>query len=288
MKEEIPKIEIPTESQSTGQDKEKDVGSRSSKIIAKSKAIGALLLATSTVELSKPPEPETEMIQRAKVEMQDSGITTEQRRAYFPGLNDLIFKGIVPYGLFNKYADLKTGKFIGALETAEMILKQIISGRPETPPAREDAWRLYLGLPQRSSTFGISDYKPSKSEENKYYYRINDIKSSLFGEEDPNIIRDKIRSIINDEAVESNKNYRAFMVQKTPIGSRVKGSLSEGMNVMGNFVIGKGKDERGTYISYYDKWDLDIPFEKGHGFFGKPFEIYDRIYYDPTTFDLLE
>ena len=33
-----------------------------------------------------------------------------------------------------------------------------------------------------------------------------------------------------------------------------------------------GKDDRGTYVSFYDKWDLS-PMD-----FGKPFEIYDRIY----------
>ena len=41
---------------------------------------------------------------------------------------------------------------------------------------------------------------------------------------------------------------------------------------MGDFTISAGKDKKGTYLSFYDKWDLS-PVN-----FGKPFEIYDRIY----------
>ena len=46
--------------------------------------------------------------------------------------------------------------------------------------------------------------------------------------------------------------------------------------VMGNYNLSKGVDpETGReYVSYRDKWDID-PVD-----FGKPFEIYDRIYFD--------
>ncbi|MBP6060494.1 MAG: hypothetical protein KA515_00605 [Candidatus Pacebacteria bacterium] len=53
--------------------------------------------------------------------------------------------------------------------------------------------------------------------------------------------------------------------------------------IMGNFKLSLGKDERGNYISYYDKWDLAN--NQLEGIVGKPFEIYDRIYYDPNTFE---
>lgn len=48
--------------------------------------------------------------------------------------------------------------------------------------------------------------------------------------------------------------------------------------IMGQYTMDRGKDERGEYISYYDKWDL-----KGSVGVGKPLEIYDRIYFDPST-----
>ena len=54
---------------------------------------------------------------------------------------------------------------------------------------------------------------------------------------------------------------------------------------MGNYTLSEGQDEKGNYISYYDRWDLDIP---GASIIGKPFEIYDRIYYNPETFEIIE
>jgi len=57
----------------------------------------------------------------------------------------------------------------------------------------------------------------------------------------------------------------------------------------------KGKDEKGEYIDYYDKWDLN-PFERKSGTMGKILdkgataaqnlagiknpEVYGRVYYD--------
>lgn len=47
--------------------------------------------------------------------------------------------------------------------------------------------------------------------------------------------------------------------------------------VMGNFTLGQGVDENGKYVSYYDKWDIETP--AGMIPFGKPYHIYDRMYY---------
>lgn len=79
---------------------------------------------------------------------------------------------------------------------------------------------------------------------------------------------------------------------------RVLMELSSGLNVgdnrvatagltklesLGKFTIGKGVDNNGEYVSYYDKWDLS-PFHIGKKDqslgIGKPIEIYDRIYLD--------
>jgi hypothetical protein len=53
---------------------------------------------------------------------------------------------------------------------------------------------------------------------------------------------------------------------------------------LGDYTVNKGKDDRGEYISYYDKWDIN-PFGQGKNApdvslgIGKPFDLYDRIYY---------
>ena len=61
--------------------------------------------------------------------------------------------------------------------------------------------------------------------------------------------------------------------------------------VLGNYTIGVGEDEKGKYVSYYDKWDLD-PTKRGTDGEKIPYlrnlqdaigvvspEIYGRLYY---------
>lgn len=47
---------------------------------------------------------------------------------------------------------------------------------------------------------------------------------------------------------------------------------------LGNYKVDTGKDDRGRYISFYDKYDWNMLEQLGFG--GRPFEIYDRIYED--------
>ncbi|MEK7623195.1 MAG: hypothetical protein AAB408_00805 [Patescibacteria group bacterium] len=62
----------------------------------------------------------------------------------------------------------------------------------------------------------------------------------------------------------------------------------ETYGVMGNFSIHLGEDERGQFIAYHDVWDLDQTVEGEEGLLGKAFEIYDRIYYDPETLQVIQ
>ena len=61
--------------------------------------------------------------------------------------------------------------------------------------------------------------------------------------------------------------------QKYPFVMKFKSGLA-------NVTIDKGFDERGDYFSIYDIYDFDIPGEK---LVGTPYEIYDRVYFDPET-----
>lgn len=54
----------------------------------------------------------------------------------------------------------------------------------------------------------------------------------------------------------------------------------------GNFTIGYGQDQKGTYYSLYDIWDIN-PFGGANSGdaslgIGNPFEVYDRIYYQDS------
>lgn len=197
-----------------------------------------------------------EVVARANVELQKKGITTEQKAGYIPGINDMLHKGIDSYS-YEDYWN-KTKDF----------LPNVLFGRKEYNNTMEDAYRMYLGIAQKHKTFGISDYQPTQSTEQKYYYKIDAFFEKLivrkYGNDGQKMIRDVLSKIEAGEGFDDD----GFDM------------------IMGHYKMGKGVDKNGPYISYYDRWDLDaMPVEGTNGSFGKPYEIYDRIYYNANSFE---
>ncbi|MFA6135818.1 MAG: hypothetical protein WC705_00405 [Candidatus Paceibacterota bacterium] len=220
-----------------------------------------LTLNVSSDNPHKKPETFDEMVQRAKIEMATKGITSEQAATYKPIMSNVLHRGVHPFGYKPHGAD---------------ILKNLIEGRAISENAeggREDAWRLYLGLPQRNDTFGISDYKPSKSKDDIYYYKINSFSEKL-SKFNPETIKRLV------DGAHRNKGKSIYEWDDWFV------SVGFAEWIMKNYVISAGEDKNGSYISYWDRWDLDVPIERD-GLIGKPFEIYDRIYYNPETFEVL-
>lgn len=234
-----------------------------------------------------------ERVARAKKEMAAQGITSEQRTAYKPGISDVIYRNVDPWGYGTEFLQIdkieKVFKSLVSIEPRPSIRwlqeEGMEKGYEETRKqkiAREDAWRLYLGIPQIYGTFSISEYQPGKRSEQKYYFKINDFWSSLVrnypGSNKKELIREVATSWFGK-------------LQNQKLMSDLNGSRSIGDSgdraVMGSYTLSRGSDERGYYISYYDKWDLKVPLE-ADGFIGKPYEIYDRLYYDPKTFEPIE
>ena len=134
---------------------------------------------------------------------------------------------------------------------------------------RNDAYNMYMGKPQTFDSYGVSNYKPAQSKDSTATYL------SLTSEEAKNDILRKAR-IAEDKGRWDDNN-------RVP---------AEGEGAMGNYTISKGEDEKGKYISYYDKWDLAGAGKKVNKIYkkitgselntniGKPFEIYDRLYYN--------
>lgn len=225
---------------------------------------------------------------RAKHELAVDGITEEQRfSGYKAGISELLFRGVQP-----DMADYKTlervGRFIPnvIVNTGGMRNDQLADTDTRLPLEERkrqvrlarndaDAWRLYLGLPQKYETFGISDYKPVKETENKYYYRIE-------------------KFLENYQSAHPNENpilsLLAFIKSMKAQGKKAVRLDSE-CSIMGQYTLDCQQDKNGCYISYYDCWDLlgtaaiDNPLIKG---VGEAYEIYDRIYYNTKTFDVIK
>jgi hypothetical protein len=94
----------------------------------------------------------------AKRQMQEVGITSNQRKAYTPILSNFAYKNIFPVG----YGSAASGQSTKLLETIRNIRKGGLDYKElnRAMPSRVDAWRLYLGKPQINNTFRIAETSP--------------------------------------------------------------------------------------------------------------------------------
>jgi hypothetical protein len=273
----------------------------------------------------KPKESFEEKKRIAKLELDQLGYTSDQRKAYAKGKSEKAFNNIVPAG----YGDLEQTldrleryqKNLGRNpnETLWYSAEESSTGKPihYNLPKRDDAFSMYLGMPQKNNSFGISEYQPVDSKENKYYFKPNYLDENLKNA----LVSDYFNKKVN------NKDSKVIMNERNSFFRQKRDSLQKAGipwedpinaewyadNPLGDFKVSEGKDEKGQYLSIYDVWDLN-PFKVGKGSStnpaasalkafaklrgidadndseiseifgaGKPFEIYDRIYYDPKT-----
>ena len=190
---------------------------------------------------------------------------------------DYVYESVTPigYDVNTAMQELKAGKRLpfkwdGQKTTFENFDKIDRWKNPETgkldtygkyvKEASDDGFNMYLRQKQKYNTFLKSDVKPSISKgEDIDYYKLN-YDDDIF-----------------DEALYYGANK--LNINDT---LQIKDSAVGGFNLK-NYTLSKGKDDKGTYISYYDKYDLE-PTVAGYkipvsAFMGKPYDIYGRMYY---------
>jgi hypothetical protein len=247
-------------------------------------------------------------------ELQENGITNYQKQAYTPGLSEALSRGMSPFGYStegsvvgdssNKTPVADAMRMIEGAATGVIRDRNTIESGKRAEQAKElygvpdqtahtfvksrmDAWRLYLGLPQKNKTFGISEFKPRQGKEDVYYYKLNnfldDYALAHQTYDDDHFGDEKFkRSMTKSEAIRwLTLNADTKFNPEFP-------KVDDSSGVMGRYTLMKGQDERGSFISYYDRWNLDGSAEGEKGMVGKPLEIYDRIYYDPETFEVVK
>lgn len=253
-------------------------------------------------QVQKPLPPLSPVLQATK-EMLANGITEDQRQAYMPRISEALAYHVDPNGYQGHVEDIKSALLhavspLPIPESNKHFGKAgIENGIGSATIQRLDAWRMYLGLPQNNGTFGISSFQPSKGTDNKVYYKINNFVNLL--SKSPTVTADPKQTL--PVLIRDVKSWKDGTGMSRP-------ERDDWAGVMGEFRFSLGKDERGNYLAYYDKWDLDpsnpnskLPAFGGRPLsskianaeqevaataakhIGKPFEIYDRIYYDPKT-----
>lgn len=216
-------------------------------------------------------DPDPNVIKQLRKEMLLYGTTLDQhQKAYIPRVSETLYQQITP----NLYAQGED-KILNVIKrffdpTYRPDPTQPIGDNGNRSKAQwkdiarthsEDAWRLYLGLPQVGDSFTISRFRPANAKTNDVYFKFTDQNELSLA--DPGYIKTIV------ENIDWNKKQSG------------RGISREISYTLGHYQVTKGKDRRGNYVAYYDKWDLNVPHADK---IGHPFEVYDRIYYDPKTY----
>ena len=145
-----------------------------------------------------------------------------------------------------------------------------------------------MGVDHKPKYLVPSKYKPSKSKDpNAEYFTFKD------GTIDYERSADLANELLDRVPINGDVTYRELLKQgkdvRIPMGYGFDGysimklftdeaqreHYTNFKDPIQNFTIGFGSDEKGDYMSIYDKYDFNEPFNS----FVKPFEIYDRVYY---------
>lgn len=192
-------------------------------------------------------------------------------------LNQRLYESITPIGYDWKHAlkELRAGKRLpfmwdGEMTSFEDFDKMDRWRDPKTgklgwygeyvKDISDKHWRKYLFPEEEFDTFYPSKYKPSTNTGEDVEYMQFEYDDDIFDEAG--------QYGIFDAEVGTNKQVT---------------DSSAGGFTLKDYTLSRGRDERGDYISYYDKVDfapsvmgMKVPVEK---FVGKPYDFYGRMYY---------
>lgn len=141
-----------------------------------------------------------------------------------------------------------------------------------------DLYRYYSGQPLKNNVLSVGTYRPSNSKDpNAKYVAIND----------PDFQQQVVDNYNRASSGKLNVSGKGQMdeEQTGPNTYNVSGYRQLGSKALGHYTVSKGKDDKGDYISYYDKFNMTPGKQFGkdwiEGTLGlEPFEIYDRIHLD--------
>ena len=200
--------------------------------------------------LSKGLSPQ----QIAKRQLDEVGITSAQRESYKPLISDALYYGINPRG---------TGwGMTGAVAKAPFnlinaSLKKVLGKTPTSPAgigARDDAWGMFLGKPQKDNTFSLAETNPTpgiyspESLEGVEKFTINKLN------ENPEALSgDALRYLSRPKGGKGMYPHQAEPFFK---GERAIYPTDKFGDVMGQYNLRRVAPNT---LEYNDLWDLSIP-----------------------------
>jgi hypothetical protein len=221
-------------------------------------------------------------------------------------INEKLSRNLDPYsygdtpsgtGIVDKlsFAGNAAKKYVkaGILDIKDPARAQIEKSPSGQDMLRMDLLNMYANKPQVYGSVAPSPYKPSTAKDKtKTYYESKLVEGDL------------LSSMLNEDAI--NKLSKGVKSKKdlenalSYVGKKSDAGYQTTMTGLGRATFDFGEDEKGPYISYYDKWDLNPLAGKssaiGLGKEGDEFitqmteklgatppEVYGRIYFDKKT-----
>jgi hypothetical protein len=196
----------------------------------------------------------------AQKQLSDVGITANQRRGYVPGASELFNKYVTPFGyegagqskLAQTFNNIKTSGWeaprraaMGNI-TAETSAAEAnaIRNAHRDLNIRDDAWRTYLGMPQKNFTFNMANTAPAMHPAYK--------PGSLAGMDIYNIPENRIFGTGFDEVTNTiGPRYSLREAGMDPLNKPIL--LDRDPILMGGYNKVLTKDG----LQYNDIWDLD-------------------------------
>ena len=195
-----------------------------------------------------------------------------------------------------------TGNFLSPYAVGHPVL--FGKGGPDDKIAKDfrgglsDLYRYYGGLPLQNNILQYSKTAPTDSKDkNAKYISLN--KDQVFLDEVwRNYLRVNSGNLSTTSQGDKEKKVKdgVWRVSGYSSGGRghhrtKKQGNAHHSNAIGRYKISEGEDDKGHFIQYYDQFDQGTG-SGGMGIYDfiedvtnvrKPFEIYDRIYYNPRT-----
>jgi hypothetical protein len=154
----------------------------------------------------------------------------------------------------------------------------------------EEAFRFYLGLENKPKYLRPTNYRPTINKDKKTtnYYSVDpELENDIFESYKDKVKFNQILSA-NEIGVKSNfdksdpsvwEENGSFYKKLVPGDKNLLlgRPMVSNARMLGNFVVSKGKDEKGEYLSYSDQYDFPDWMQKKMK--GNPYKIYGRIYY---------
>ena len=232
-----------------------------------------------------------------------------QPKGWFKGIRERIAKNINPFSY-----EAAIPRVVSAVLGNNKEQEHFFGWSEPALRERQALLDIAMGQPVRDEAVGaleVSEYRPSNSTDSSaVYFRSPLTEAEIKSQYDhrrnlrtqqeyvkskewlrlQNAYIDMLRNDVpydeyKDDFVFVNrpkKDNKARGKYVLPLNEPFLGSGDEEnfmySGVLGNYTIGTGEDEKGTYISYYDNWDLD-PFEHTNreGWTGAAEELQSKI-----------